>query len=1042
MVWGWAGRRRRRRAGYRKFSTVGIEAVESRILLSTDPVSDITGAVSNPDADADLATQITTYSDESTDLAESYALDVEEAYLDATKAELESEMLDFFGEAAEAIEAYDPYAGLDETPIADYLSDYDDELANLESSSSSGTSTQDATTNLSVSSTGETDASGQDDSTGEEDGSIFDYDNQISSYAEQVITETLTESSPGEEEGAIETTSSGASSDSSTTGTSDSTTSDSTTSDSTTSDSTTSDSTTSGSTTSGSTTSGSTSADGTSTSDDTDEFVNPFVVPEGLEVSGVELPDEVTGDVDLLTVAPTVHGSFTNVITGAVAPTVDPVNDPELGTGTTTSQASATLTTTQTWASPTDWKVTHKLGSSFSINTVTIDAKGVSHGRTRLGSSTRTVTISSTGTSTFSYSASNSVTTTQSDGWDDSDILLGTTDKGGYSASFTVSSSLTFSSTDTLVTLPDGSPGRTTDVDFSLTDSISASFDASYELYEATGTFIAYGRDPVTNYVVWAKGSISGSGEELDASGGFNVYGGTTATTWMNSSATYPDGGEIQDSHITGTAGFDSTITSGGGVSQEINYESQEFSGTLGTENEVYEFIALDFTDSAGGSTTTTVNASFDIDAPVPTTSSTTTTAPLALTSTSTPPPSTDGIDNAGVTHNDDGSTTFSLLVDIETPREFTPGSTTDWTQTVTSIDLQMTVTANISMGTFLDASGLPAGGITGNGTMSGSSSITFTYIDEHDPMNWVEDGWVVTTDISNWEHYQTQTIVADGTWTFGVGVTLTGDPTITGTWDGTLNYIFVDGSKNYVEFQKFHPVAGVWVSDWSEAEEKGVWTYDMTGNATDSGGQIGHLTSEQWTTTYTGSPPQAEPPLNESWNENLDNIQTVLDIAGVVPVIGEGADLLNTAIHLGRGNTTDALISLASMIPGGDALKFGKYGKKAAGALGDIGGALKSKLSSLKKKCSGSTCFIAGTQVVVGTDADIDRVEIALPEELLVEPVVDDNSSTTAAFMGAGVAIALVRCNLKTRRHRRRLLRRQPAVSENRSNHDSPHED
>lgn len=170
-----AGKRRQRRSGYRKFSTVGIEAIESRVLLSADPVSEIAGAVSNPDADADLATQITTYSDESTDLAESYALEVEEAYLDATQAELESEMQEFFSEAAEAVEEYDPYAGLDETPIAEYLSEYDDELANLESSSSSGASTQDATADYSDSystsagSNGETDASVQDGSSGSEE---------------------------------------------------------------------------------------------------------------------------------------------------------------------------------------------------------------------------------------------------------------------------------------------------------------------------------------------------------------------------------------------------------------------------------------------------------------------------------------------------------------------------------------------------------------------------------------------------------------------------------------------------------------------------------------------------------------------------------------------------------------------------------------------------------------------------------------------------------------------------------------------------------
>ncbi len=535
--------------------------MESRILLSADPVSEaVAGAVSNPDVDADLSTQISTYSEETTDLAEGYALDVEEAYLDATQAELESEMDEFFAEAAEAVQEYDPYAGLSETPVADYLADYDDELANLESSASSESPVEGASADNSGSDStsaddnGEADASGQStssqDASGQgetdEEGSIFDYDNEISSYAEQVITETLNPT-PASGEGEGESTdSSEESSSSGTTG-----------------------STTTGSTTTGSTTTGSTTTGGTATLADgeSEEFVNPFVVPTGLEVSGVELPTEVTGEVDLLTVTPTSTGSFTSVVTGYVPASVDPVNDPELGSGTKTSLAAASLVTTQTWTSPTDWTIKHTLGNTFSSSTDTTDSNGVSHGKLHTGRSTTTITISSTGTSTYSYTASDSVTTSQFDGWDDSNSTLGTIDKGGYLAAYTVSSGIKFTMTDTLITLPDGSPGRTSDVYFSLNSFNSANFGASYQLYESTGTLAAYGRDPITQSVFRSAG---GNGETLDASGGFNVYGSTDVTVWMDASATYPDGGEIQDSDITGSAGFDTEIISGGGGGQGI----------------------------------------------------------------------------------------------------------------------------------------------------------------------------------------------------------------------------------------------------------------------------------------------------------------------------------------------------------------------------------------------------------------------------------------------------------------------------------------
>ena len=222
--------------------------MESRVLLSVDPVSEVVaGAVSNPDVDADLSTQISTYSEETTDLAEGYALDVEEAYLDATQAELESEMDDFFAEAVEAVQEYDPYAGLSETPVADYLADYDDELANLESSASSQSSAENVVADYSdsdstsVDDNGEADASGQDETY--EDGSIFDYDNEISSYAERVITETLNPtpaSGEGESEDASSEESTDSSEESSSSGTTGSTTTGSTTSGGTTSGGTTS----------------------------------------------------------------------------------------------------------------------------------------------------------------------------------------------------------------------------------------------------------------------------------------------------------------------------------------------------------------------------------------------------------------------------------------------------------------------------------------------------------------------------------------------------------------------------------------------------------------------------------------------------------------------------------------------------------------------------------------------------------------------------------------------------------------------------------
>jgi len=58
-----------------------------------------------------------------------------------------------------------------------------------------------------------------------------------------------------------------------------------------------------------------------------------------------------------------------------------------------------------------------------------------------------------------------------------------------------------------------------------------------------------------------------------------------------------------------------------------------------------------------------------------------------------------------------------------------------------------------------------------------------------------------------------------------------------------------------------------------------------------------------------------------------LDWLQGGLDIAGLVPGIGEAADGMNALISLGRKNPLEALLSGVSMIPvAGDAV--GKGGK------------------------------------------------------------------------------------------------------------------
>ena len=64
--------------------------------------------------------------------------------------------------------------------------------------------------------------------------------------------------------------------------------------------------------------------------------------------------------------------------------------------------------------------------------------------------------------------------------------------------------------------------------------------------------------------------------------------------------------------------------------------------------------------------------------------------------------------------------------------------------------------------------------------------------------------------------------------------------------------------------------------------------------------------------------------------SNGLDHFQTVLDIAGLVPVFGEAADGVNGIIYAARGDALNATLSLGAMIPFADwASTSGKFAIK-----------------------------------------------------------------------------------------------------------------
>ncbi len=106
----------------------------------------------------------------------------------------------------------------------------------------------------------------------------------------------------------------------------------------------------------------------------------------------------------------------------------------------------------------------------------------------------------------------------------------------------------------------------------------------------------------------------------------------------------------------------------------------------------------------------------------------------------------------------------------------------------------------------------------------------------------------------------------------------------------------------------------------------------------------------EQYTnisTTIPGAMPLAgfdegTLPEDDSSNGFLDGLQSVLDVAGLVPGFGEIADGINAAIYVARGDYANAALSAAAMLPiGGQAATAAKLGmktsKKGAQSVTDI---------------------------------------------------------------------------------------------------------
>ena len=119
-----------------------------------------------------------------------------------------------------------------------------------------------------------------------------------------------------------------------------------------------------------------------------------------------------------------------------------------------------------------------------------------------------------------------------------------------------------------------------------------------------------------------------------------------------------------------------------------------------------------------------------------------------------------------------------------------------------------------------------------------------------------------------------------------------------------------------------------VYYEHWSHAENGYVGSVITTGNGT-SGltTTVKENPSYSWGSELSsGTPPTPPEGPARTITAVLDAVQLGLDLAGMVPVAGEVCDLTNAIISAGRGNTGDAMLSLAATFPfGGQAATVGE---------------------------------------------------------------------------------------------------------------------
>lgn len=960
----------------------GVEVVEARLMLTTS---------------ADVEATI----DSSNQVVDQYSQQVQQEYLAPAQTELEASLSAFMADTSALSSSSSLSSEQSPTPIDSYWATFG--MSDVDPTAGSQEYLADAQASTSQSSDSTTDAGTSASDSGST--SLFEQDANLQSYAQSLVQSafgdsTTSSSSDGTSSSFSEgsessTTDSSSSSDdgggtSSDTGSSSGEDSSDSSSDGSGGDS------SSGS--SGTTGGGSSGSSGGTTTTTTSPGWQPFVLPAGISFEEVHLPAESAMG-NLRALQPTGTDSFTQTIVTETATTRLVVTRSQTYVTADQWQISQSWTKQYTvtqssgdplalgpWSSSTRSRLT-----TFSIivsNGFGIPSPPAFRGSRVLAASaassaalasavpssaaTTTVVVPIGPVSTVTFSDSDSLSTSNGDSTDDSDVTTGKVDTSSFAGNSKFSALKQFVLTEFLVMRPDLTLGHTRQASFGTSMDRTMSFNGKFEQFAAEGTVLDALGNPTTvtsnphGSPIVSRGSLppTDASDVLDDTAAPIPTGGNgtrfTADGSVEASATESEGSSFTAEATTDVGEVDlfADSTASIGVTDSLSYEDQESDTTTGN----FDYLSLGWSDAGNAD----VAAGFDLavslddadlldaESSSSDSSSSPSFASFATSVTSGPASSatepTQGepvIDlecNESVGTNGRTFLQYDYKNVIITPPNSSNLLAAPWTETSKgAVSLRMGGGASISAKMEL-VGWTPTVTIQSSGNVGVSYVTAGTTVYEFDTFGQEPPAGYVLTQ-SDHQRYFNSSDTTSGTIVFNVTVTIsaTAEPSLTGTITVDITHKVIDQNGCYSHDRFENPSdASDFIEYWSQVRTTYIGSVKTTGGIGSGAAELKIEVKENWDcfseTITTGTPPAPPAPAEGApsiFTQALDVLQFGLDVAGMVPVAGEVCDLSNAIISAGRGNTGDAMLSIGAMIPfGGAAVTAGKIGQKAMKAL------------------------------------------------------------------------------------------------------------